>query len=177
MKICKPCLIGILAIVFYSLPPCLVATTITLGPPTIVSVPANPILWYANDCTFPYLPNSNGTANITFWVDGSNFRSEGTSLDTMAAINPDLSVLSGTPGAFDNGGCWLQTVVRKNHTLYGFYHAEDHSCVPYTEWNSTGLATSTDDGATWTKQGQIVGVPNPCTGNGGVGGPGNVIWQ
>jgi hypothetical protein len=141
---------------------------VTLGPPTVVPVPTNPIYYYANDSRFPYLPNSNGTAKIMFWVDGVNFRSEGPSLDRMKPISPAGSVLSRTAGAFDNGGVWLQSVVRHNGKLYGFYHAEDHSCVPYTEWNTTGLAISTDDGRTWLKQGQIIGNPNPCTGFGGI---------
>jgi len=145
------------------------STEITLGPPTIVPIPSNPIYYYANDSVFPYLPNSNGTANITFWVDGVNFRSEGPSLDSMNPINPTTSVLSGTPGDFDNGGIWLTSVIRRSGVLFGFYHAEDHSCTnAYSEWNSSGLAISMDDGFTWSKQGQIIGNPNPCTGNGGI---------
>lgn len=144
------------------------STNISLGPPTVVPIPANPVLYYANDSRFPYLPNSNNTANITFWVDGANFRSEGPSLDTMNVIAPTNSVLSASSGIFDNGGIWLLSAIRRNGVLYGFYHAEDHSCIPYSEWNSTGLATSTDDGATWTKQGQIIGSPNPCGSFGGI---------
>jgi hypothetical protein len=147
--------------------PARATTNITLGPLTIVPIPANPIYYYANDSRFPYLPNADGTGNITYWVDGVNYRSEGASLDSMSPIGPTNSVLSKTAGAFDNGGAWLLSVIRHNGKLYGFYHAEDHSCTPYTEWNSTGLATSTDDGITWVKQGEIIGCPNPCTGFGG----------
>ncbi len=150
---------------------------ITLGPETIVPIPANPVFYYASDSRFPYLANSNGTANITFWVDGANYRSEGQSLDTMNSINPATSVLSATAGAFDNGGTWMQAAIRHKGTLYGFYHAEDHSCTnPYTEWNSTGLAISTDDGMTWTKQGQILGSPNECAGFGGIGAN-SIAWD
>ena len=143
--------------------------TAALGPAIVVPIPRNPIYYYANDSHFPFLPNSNGTANITFWVDGLNFRSQGRSLDTMAPIAPTNSVLSGTNGQFDNGGAWLLNAIRRpDGVIVGFYHAEDHSCVPRTEWNSTGVALSTDDGASFTKLGQIIGSPNPCRGHGGL---------
>lgn len=140
-----------------------------LGPPVLVPIPDNPIRYYANDSHFPYLPNSNGTANITFWVDGLNFRSQGASLLTMGPIEPTNSVLSGAKGAFDNGGAWLVDAVRRpDGVIVGFYHAEDHSCTPRTEWNSMGVALSSDDGASFRKLGQIIGSPNPCAGNGGL---------
>ena len=149
---------------------------VTVGPETVVPIPVNPVYYYANDSCFPYIRNSNGTTHLTFWVDGANFRSEGPSLDAMNPIDSTNAVLGATAGAFDNGGVWLQRAVRVNGVLYGFYHAEDHSCVPYTEWNSTGLATSTNDGASWTKEGEILGSPNPCTGFGGVVAN-TVVWD
>ncbi len=148
-----------------------------LGPPVVVPVPANPIFYYANDSRFPFLPNSNGTANITFWVDGVNFRSMGKSLDTMRPIEPTNSVLSGVKGEFDNGGIWLLNAIRRpDGVIVGFYHAEDHGCSPYTEWNSTGVALSTNDGASFKRLGQIIGSPNPCKGNGGIGAT-TVVWD
>jgi hypothetical protein len=151
-------------------------TTPTLGLPTVVPMPANPVYFDANDSRFPYLPNATGTANITYWVDGVNFRSEGASLDTMNSPSPSTSVLGSTAGAFDQNGAWLLAAIRRGGTLYGFYHAEDHSCGMGFEWNSSGLATSTDDGATWVKQGEIIGSPNTCSGSGGVGAS-TVAWD
>ncbi|MFJ5293391.1 hypothetical protein [Streptomyces sp. NPDC088348] len=146
--------------------PAVIATT--LGTPQVVPVPSNPVNWYANDSTFPYLPNAQGTTNITFWVDGANYRSTGQSLDTMGPINPTKAVLgSGTSGSFDGNGAWLSSAQRDPNNsagvIYGFYHAEDHVFADgsYGEWNSTGLATSTDDGVTWTKKGKIIGIPKP----------------
>ena len=151
--------------------------TVTLGPPTVIPIPRNPVYYYANDAHFPFLPNSNRTANITYWVNGMNFRSQGHTLDTMGPIGPTNSVLSGTAGQFDNGGAWLLNAIRRpDGVIVGFYHAEDHSCVPRTEWNSTGVALSTDDGASFTKLGQIIGSPNPCRGNGGVAAN-TVVWD
>jgi len=158
----------------------LAQTEITIGPETIVPIPDNPVRYFANDAPFPYLPTSNGTANITFWVDGVNYRSEGPSLDSMNPIDPTTSVLSGTPGDFDNGGIWLTSAIRRNGKLYGFYHAEDHSCTnKYVEWNASGLAISTDDGATWSKQGQIIGNPMDCSVASGFGGFGAnaFVWD
>ena len=150
---------------------------ITLGPPVVVPVPQNPVYYYANDSHVPFLPNSNGTANITFWVDGVNFRSQGRTLDTMGPIDPTNSVLSGAKGQFDNGGVWLLDAIRRpDGVIVGFYHAEDHSCVPYTEWNSTGVAISTNDGASFSKLGQIIGSPNPWRGNGGLAAN-TVLWD
>jgi hypothetical protein len=149
----------------------------TLGPPVVVPVPANPVRYYANDSHFPFLPNSNGTANITFWVDGVNFRSEGRLLDTMGPIAPTNSVLSGTKGEFDNGGAWLLNAIRRpDGVIVAFYHAEDHACRPYTEWNSTGVAISSNDGASFVKLGQIIGSPNPYRGNGGLAAN-TVLWD
>ncbi|MFC8094570.1 hypothetical protein [Streptomyces sp. NPDC057301] len=150
------------------------AFTTTLGTPKIVPIPTNPVEWRANDSTFPYLRNSQGTANITFWVDGVNFRSTGQSLDTMGPINPTTSVLSGgAEGTWDGNGVWLMAAQRApgNPTgrIYGFYHAEDHVFEGggWGEWNSTGLATSDDDGVTWSKKGRIIGSPQPYQGSTG----------
>ncbi|MER6464582.1 hypothetical protein ACWC4D_23300 [Streptomyces sp. NPDC001288] len=143
--------------------------TTALGGTKIVPVPENPVRWYANDSTFPYLRSSKGTTNITFWVDGADYRSTGKSLDTMHPIRPATAVLSaGAAGTFDGNGVWLSSAQRDprkpSGVIYGFYHAEDHRFRDggYGEWNSTGLATSTDDGVTWTKRGKIIGTPKPA---------------
>jgi hypothetical protein len=141
----------------------------TLGDPEVIPVPPNPVRYYANDSRFPYLLNSNGTAMITFWVCGANFRSEGPDLAHMGPIAPTNAVLTGDKGAFDNGGAWLLNAIRRpDGVVVAFYHAEDHRCTPYTEWNSMGVALSRDDGFTFTKLGQVIGSPNPCRGFGGL---------
>jgi hypothetical protein len=150
---------------------------VKLGEPEIIPVPPSPVHYYANDSRFPFLPSSNGLAMITFWVCGANFRSQGPDLAHMGPIDPTNSVLSGTPGEFDNSGIWLLNAIRRpDGVLVAFYHAEDHSCTPYTEWNSTGVALSRDDGATFTKLGQIVGSPNSCRGFGGLAAN-TVVWD
>ena len=147
----------------------------TVGPETIVQVSANPVYYWENDSITPYLPNSTNTANITFWVDGVNYRSQGVSFDTMGPVNPQNSFLTGVAGTWDAGD-WLLCVVRRSGVLYGFYHAEDYTCNDAYFWSSTGMATSIDDGASWTKQGQILGCPNPCGQDGGVEA-GAVVWD
>ena len=134
-------------------------------------MPPNPVRYYANDSHFPYLPASNGQDFITFWVCGYNFRSRGPGLDRMGPIDPTGAVLAATAGQFDHDGAWLLNVIRRaDGALVGFYHAEDHRCTPRTEWNSAGVAISRDDGATFTKLGQIIGEPNLCKGFGGLAG-------
>jgi hypothetical protein len=145
------------------------AFTTELGAPTVVHVPPSEVRYYANDSTFPYLPNSQGTANITFWVNGVNYRSTGQSLDTMGPINPTTPVLKDTGNDFDNNGAWLFAAQRPHNasgTIFGFYHAEDHVFGDGglgKQWNTTGLATSDDDGVTWVKKGQILGSPHPTS--------------
>ena len=146
-----------------------------IGPATVVPIPANPVYYYANDSVTPYLPNSNMTANITFWVDGVNYRSLGASFDTMGAVDPRNSVLSGTAGTWD-GGDWLLCAIRQGGTLYGFYHAEDYTCNDAFFWSTTGMAMSTNDGVSWAKQGQVIGNSNPCGSDGGVEA-GFVAWD
>lgn len=148
--------------------------TVTLGPPSRIPIPPSGAYYYANDAAAPYLPVASGNTNLTFWVAGVTCRSTGATLDTLGPVNPTTSVLSGGPtGTFDGNGVWLINAIRKSDgTLMGFYHAEDHTFVDgtYGEWNSTGLATSSDDGITWIKQGQIIGSQKPATGAfGGVG--------
>jgi hypothetical protein len=148
----------------------------TLGPATIVPMPANPVYFFANDSAVPYLPNSNGTANITFLVDGLQYRTSGKSFDAMGRINPTYSVLSGDNNSSWDNGDWLLSAVRRNGVLYGFYHAEDYTCKDAYFWMATGLATSTDDGANWVKQGKVIGSPNPCRQNGGLEAT-FVVWD
>ncbi|MFF6983508.1 hypothetical protein ACFZAV_38850 [Streptomyces sp. NPDC008343] len=145
------------------------ASTVTLGAPQIVPIPDSPATWYANDSTFPYLRNSANTAYITFWINGGTYRSTGQGLSRMGPVSPTTSVLSGgASGTFDGNGVWLFAAQRdpNNPTgpIYGFYHAENHVFAKpgeHAEWNSTGLAVSTDDGVTWTKKGKIIGTPQP----------------
>ena len=95
----------------------------------------------------------------------------------MGPVDPTNAVLAHGAGTFDNGGAWLLNAIRRpDGVLVGFYHAEDHTCVPYTEWNSMGVALSRDDGRSFTKLGQIIGSPNPCRGFGGLAAN-TVVWD
>jgi hypothetical protein len=143
-------------------------------PASVISIPQFPLTpdgkireaWKtANDSAFPYLLNSTGNTHIAFFGNGINYRATGNNLTTMGpAVSPTNAVLSGWAGQFDQNGAWLFAAQRVNGVIYGFYHAEDHQFADggYGEWNSTGLATSTDDGASWTRRGQIIGLPKPA---------------
>jgi hypothetical protein len=87
------------------------------------------------------------------------------------------------PQDFDNSGSWLMSVFRVNQgtfelnpdsqNLIGFYHGEDHWFTDAagsrkgeayyhtpTAWMAIGLASSTDNGKTWSRDGMIVGMPD-----------------
>ncbi|MEU8934267.1 hypothetical protein AB0D30_30830 [Streptomyces sp. NPDC048409] len=162
------------------------ALTATLGAPKIVPIPAKSgVHWYANDSTFPYLPDAQHQKHITFWVDGVNFRSTGSSLDTMADPSPATAVLGpGASGTWDGDGVWLEQAVRdpndSSGKIYGFYHAENHTFSGKwsdDERHSTGLAVSTDDGATWTKKGMIIGNAPASTPSVGGNEANTVFWD
>jgi hypothetical protein len=144
-----------------------------LGPESRIPIPPSGAHYYANDAAAPFLPTADGSTNMTFWVGGQAFRSTGDTLDTMGPVNPTTAVLKAGPsGSFDGNGVWLINAIRRpDGSLIGVYHAEDHTFADgtYGEWNTTGLAISTDDGVTWAKQGQIIGNLKPGTGTfGGV---------
>lgn len=123
-------------------------------------------------------------------------------ISTWLVTGPSLTELDSavevlTPGAageFDNGYAGISGVYRNsNNLLYGYYHGEDHEDLPNLPGTfipgfnaSIGLATSDDEGATWTKLGAVVtssvekgvnwdGYPEQA--DFGAGEPGTVVSQ
>jgi hypothetical protein len=94
-------------------------------------------------------------------------------------------IQKGEPGAFDNNGAWLYSVFRSSgNDLIGFYHGEDTQwpgapSEHFIAWKSIALATSSDNGVTWTKQGQILrtNAVKPSLPAWGGNGDFSVVWD
>ena len=111
----------------------------------------------------------------------------GPSISSQVRNPPTGSVL--TKGAstndFDNGGAWLMSVFRQDgDNLIGFYHGEDHYWPGYPDsggiaWKSIAFCSSTDNGITWTKGGQIITSPmaKPATPTWGGSGDACVVYD
>jgi hypothetical protein len=88
---------------------------------------------------------------------------------------------------YDNGGIWLMSVFRSSGPhLIGFFAAEDQYCCPrdpqQVAWRSLGVASSQDDGVTWSTGQQILtaGEQRPALDQPhlwGGNGDGSAIWD
>lgn len=166
---------------------CLAAPiTVTLGtaktlPNTTPGVPRYP---YFPDGHIAMLPNGDGTNVQMYWAGDSSYRTVGTTIENMAAPGPAV-LTAGAAGSYDNGGAWLYSVTRTTgNNLLGFYHAEDHEFGANPNpgkiaWKSLAVATSANNGVTWTKQGQIItsSTPKPATPTWGGNGDSCIIYD
>lgn len=80
---------------------------------------------------------------------------------SFVTLEPTTPVIGpGPAGSFDNGGAWLYSAFRQQgDERIGFYHAEDWEWpagLNFIAWKSVALATSSDNGASWAKHGQIL---------------------
>ncbi len=129
----------------------------------------------------------SGSRYIMFWSEFENYRSVGPTPfpEDQIRLEPENAVFGkrGNWDGFNNGGSWLNSVFRQSDTdLIGFYHAEDHwypGNKDYIAWKSTGLATSADNGKSWTDLGQIItsSTPKPASPEWGGSGDCCVIWH
>ena len=165
-------------------PPTASEVQVTLGPPVEVPIPAISdagVFQNASGATLPYLPTADGQANMTFWSTGKVFRSQGADLWSMAAPSPNAAVLvAGASGAIDASGIWLSDVTRlSDQSLVGLYRANNDAFGDGGTgvWASSGVATSSDDGQTWTKLGEAVGLPQPHATTTGGRTLGCMLWD
>jgi hypothetical protein len=125
---------------------------------------------------YPWFPDGHltvipdGDSYQMYWPGWNSYKTVGT--DPMNMSDPGGAVLSaGASGSYDNGGAWLMSVFRESgNNMIGFFHAEDHEFPPHENpsnyaYKSMALCTSSDNGDSWTKQGQIItnSVPKPST--------------
>lgn len=124
---------------------------------------------------------------IMFWSEFENYRSVGPTPypEDQRLLDPKTSIFGGRGNwqGYNNGGSWLKCVFRQSDSrMIGFYHAEDHWFPrnrDYIAWKSMGLATSDDNGRSWTDLGQILtsSTPKPEEPEWGGAGDACVIWH
>lgn len=111
----------------------------------------------------------NGPAHLQFLFQVSNdtYLVNGTDFKHLTSAGKVLG--PGEPGEFDNAGAGIDTIIRFNGQLYGFYEGRDREGdLPANMqagfkgvYCSIGLAESDDGGSTWTKKGQIIKSARP----------------
>ncbi len=127
--------------------------------------PGIPVYPWFPDGHISMLPDGNSFQ--MYWAGSSSYRSIGPSISSQQRNPTTGSALSKGPSTndFDNGGAWLMSVFRQSgNNLIGFYHGEDHNWPGYSNpgniaWKSVAYCSSTDNGITWTKGGQIITSP------------------
>ncbi len=125
--------------------PCMDCLEVRVGPAKVIRGPFPDEL----DAPFNALKLSDGTFR-GFSANGATYAIEGTSLWDMDG--PRRAVLQpGAEGTLNDCGQWLTSTVRSGNTLVGMVHQErdcDYN-LGRTD-KSMAIATSNDDGLTWT---------------------------
>jgi hypothetical protein len=142
---------------------------------------------------YPWFPDGHismlpeGNSFQMYWAGSSSYRSIGPSISSQQRDPTTGSALSKGPSTndFDNGGAWLMSVFRQSgNNLIGFYHGEDHNWPGYSNpgniaWKSMAYCSSTNNGVSWTKGGQIITSPTakPTSPTWGGSGDGCVVYD
>ncbi|SEQ56882.1 hypothetical protein SAMN05428969_3527 [Devosia sp. YR412] len=145
---------------------CVDCIQIRVGPPSVLRGPFPDEL----DAAFTAIKLPDGTFR-GFSANGSTYAIDGASLADMGGERREV-MQPGPEGAPDDCGRWLTSLTRTGDELLGLVHQE-HDCdynAGRTE-KSMAMATSSDDGLTWTDLGTVVtgtdlGRGNVTTGEG-----------
>lgn len=142
------------------------------------------------DGHLPFLWDSINNTYQMYWGEWESYRSTGNQPTSQSGAVRVLGLASfdrAHPTYFDNSGSWFMSVFKVNagtfttnhgsSYLIGFYHAEDHyfggAYQDPVAWNGVGIATSTNNGLSWSKGGMILGVPGLKPNTATWGGIGN----
>jgi hypothetical protein len=140
------------------------AQNFRLGQPVVVPPPQPELPNYR------FMPDGHvtifkaGDSYQMYWAGEPSYRSRGA--DVFHQHGAQAVLFKGEKGSYDNGGAWLYSVFpqiggKQKSALIGFYHAEDHEfsgdpASHFIAWKSVALATSSDNGKSWEKRGQII---------------------
>ncbi len=145
---------------------CVDCISVRIGPPKVVRGPFPDEL----DATFSAIRLADGTYR-GFTANGATYAVDGASISDMDGSR-HIVLEAGEPGSINDCGSWLTSTVRTGETLVGFVHQE-RACdydVGRTD-KSMAIATSKDDGITWTNLGTVITgtdhpLPDQITGEG-----------
>ena len=131
--------------------PCADCLTIRVGPPVVVRGPFPDEL----DATFTAVRLADGTFR-GFSANGATYAIHGASLLELGGERREVLQV-GAPGSVNDCGRWLTSLTRVSDSLLGFVHQE-HDC-DYNQGRtekSMAIASSTDEGLTWTDLGTVI---------------------
>ncbi len=132
---------------------------------------------------------SGGNVHVWFAARKESYYLRGPTIESLQPHQVDVNgnavpVLLPSGSDFDRDYAGSASVIRaaNGSDLLMFYHAEDQTCGGDNAKVGIGLARSSDGGATWTKQGQIISspqVPTDCNYSGfrGAGNPSVFVSQ
>lgn len=134
---------------------CVECLTVRVGPPVVVRGPFPDEL----DAPFNALKLADGTFR-GFSANGTTFAIDGASLWDMAGER--RAVLdAGAPGSINDCGRWLTSTLLSGGGLLGFVHQEQACDYENGRTHkSMALATSSDDGLSWTDLGTVIAGPD-----------------
>lgn len=132
--------------------PCIECLQVRIGPPVVVRGPFPDEL----DAPFTALRLDDGSFR-GFSANGSTYALDGASLWDMGGARREV-LEAGKPGQESECGRWLTSTIRSGDEVLGFVHQE--SICDYGPWGQTdktmAIATSSDDGLTWTDLGTVI---------------------
>lgn len=131
---------------------CVECLQIRVGPPTVVRGPFPDEL----DAAFTALKLSDGSFRA-FTANGSTYAVDGATLWDMGGQRREV-LQAGPPGSLSDCGRWLTTAMRSGGIVLGLVHQEricDYGPQGHTD-KSMAIATSSDDGLTWTDLGTVI---------------------
>jgi len=143
---------------------CVDCLQVRVGPPVVVRGPLPDEL----DAPFAAVKLPSGSFR-GFSANGTTYAINGTTLEDMSG--PRQPVLkAGEPGSRSECGRWLTSIARSGNTLMGLVHQErDCDYDQGRTDKSMAMASSADDGLTWTDLGTIItgrDAPQPSANSG-----------
>lgn len=130
---------------------CVDCLQVRVGPPIVVRGPFPDEL----DATFTALKLTDGTFR-GFSANGATYAIEGATLWDMGGERQAV-LQPGAPGSINDCGRWLTSTTRSGDSIIGLVHQErDCDYDQGRTDKSMALATSSDDGLTWTDLGTVI---------------------